>query len=81
MGDALVECFVGDGRTQEGVLEWLKEVGGGGVGLPGGEGSTDEDFGMGMGQVSEETARLLRGHSVPGADNVDFLEGEWCGLL
>ena len=85
LGDALVECFVGDGTEK--IPAWLEGDGeGAGVVWPGGEGeTTDHDLGMmsgtGVGGLSGETTRMLKKLSVPGTENVDFMDREWCGLL
>lgn len=55
MGDALVDCFVGDDPTEP-APEWLR----------GG---------------SQAAPRSLRDLLVPGAEWVDFLDGEWSALI
>lgn len=93
LGDALADCFVGDdGDGEGGPPEWVRGWGDdvdGGAGercvWPGGEGGTDEEFGIKSdgrpGDLGEETTGLLKKLQVPGAANVDFLGGEWGGLL
>lgn len=90
LGDVLVECFVGDGHEE--MSAWLKkevEVDDKDrVVWPGGHGAggTDEGFGAvsdgsEIGKAEDGTLTMLKKLSVPGAENVDFLDGEWCGLL
>lgn len=81
LGDALVDCFVGSESEQaEGVAG-----GGAGVAWPGADGGEDEDFGVsvgnGAGQMDEDVSNLLKKVSVPGAENVDFLDRGWVGLV
>ena len=56
-----------------------------GVSWPGGDGGTDEDFGIAVGvgneKMGEETSRMLKKVSVVGAENVDFMGQEWAGLI
>lgn len=83
LGDALVECFVGDSAGGNGMAQ---EGGGndtGGVPWPAVRGGTRGDFGIGNGpeQIDEDAVRMLRKLAVPGVENVDFLEGEWTVLL
>lgn len=91
LGDALVECFVGDGHDHEDIPAWLRNEGEAGDRdgslWPGRDGGTDEGFGIvsgtgtGSGPMEAETVRMLRKLSVPGAETVDFVDGEWCGLV
>ncbi|ERF72263.1 hypothetical protein EPUS_02150 [Endocarpon pusillum Z07020] len=84
LGDALVECFVGDGSGEapEWVKEWGADVDGDmlGHGWPGSEGGTDEDFGIKSGtrpgDISEETARELKRLQHLSGRHVDFMDWE-----
>lgn len=84
LGDALVECFVGDGsgESSEWVKEWGADVDGVmlGHGWPGGEGGTDEDFGIKSGtrpgDISEETTRELKKLQHLRGRHVDFMDWE-----
>ncbi len=89
LGDVLVECFVGDGRDED--AEWVKEWGADvdgnmlGGGWPGGEGVTDEDFGIQSGtmpgDISEETTRQLKQLQHLRGRHVDFMDRDWNVLL
>jgi hypothetical protein len=82
LGDALVECFVGDGDQE--IPAWLKDMQDD-VNWPGSDGGTDEDFGIGVGvgneRMDDKTSRMLKKVSVLGAEHVDFVDQEWSGLL
>lgn len=82
LGDALVECFVGESDQE--VPEWLKDLQSA-VDWPGGDGGTDDDFGIAVGvgneKMDEFTSRMLKKVSVIGAEYVDFMGQEWVGLV
>jgi hypothetical protein len=96
LGDALVDCFTGDASENVPSRSTGDDGNGSRLTWPGRDGRTDVDFGLGiermaegsgfgfgidMEQMDEETAKMLKQLSVPGAENVDFLERDWCGLL
>ena len=84
LGDALVECFVGDGggEAPDWVKEWGADVDGNmlGHGWPGSEGGTDEDFGIKSGtrpgDIGEETTRQLKKLQDLRGRHVDFVDWE-----